>query len=443
MKKLNIAFLIIILLSTVTYSQRIHSYMRPVDSLSSVKNGAFSSTEAGFSIDLPKRIGGFNGTNGIQYSWRLAEGYYFVGIETREEIVENTDTFVSETRKLATELFKSIGRELFETKVELINITSKDFRFQQHKGLEIRCVLSDTIYISRIFWIKNRAYKIAVLLSNDQKTYERQANTVFDSLKVLSPNDTDEIIRKKIEENTPQTLPQSPVVSKVRSDAEDENLKGKVKSVLQESQRIKGNRAGQPKLKEREDFYSEAGNWIKRISYDSISGLPFQIRVYGYIDGNRVEKAGFIHYESQPPAPMMPPSPNAPKRDVRYSMKFEYDYDETKKLLMQTAYTNDGNVWTKSVYTYKENTVENVRYQDKGKNSAKSIETLDENGNVIESLYFGLNNSTDWQEKSVYNYKEFDKQGNWTKRTQTFYRIINGVESEQWIEEEYRTITYY
>ncbi len=82
--------------------------MKPMNSLADVKKGSFSSTEAGFSIDLPKEIsgaGGANSTGGVQYDWRLTEGFYMAGVIEGEAAVENTATFEADTLKVVDGVF--------------------------------------------------------------------------------------------------------------------------------------------------------------------------------------------------------------------------------------------------------------------------------------------------------------------------------------------------
>ncbi len=439
MKKILLYLLLLHVLVLCSFSQRI--WLGTIGSLDSTKSGSFSSLQTGISVDLPKQVSGYSGEKGLLYNWRLTEGYYYVGVESKIFDVENTDKFKTETGKSINEIYNGIAGDLFETPSKIFSASEKEINYQGHKGIELRATLTDTVMIIRVFWIKNTVYKIAVLLTEKQKQFETQAIKVLNSLKVISKEEKEKIIKEKFDEATPQPLPQSPITQKVKSDAEDENLKGKVKSILQESKYIKGTKADSPKQKESEGFYNEDGNWLKRISYDS-HGLPFQIRVYGYIDGNRVEKAGFIYYGLIFPGPPRPVSPNAPKRDLRYSMKFAYKYDDKNRLSEEIVYSNDGTIWTKSVFTYNENTVEEIRYQDNGKNSSKNIKTFDSKENEIESVYFGLN-SDKFREKSIYKYIDFDKNGNWIKRTRQYFTNNNETEKEEWIEEEFRTITYY
>lgn len=435
----------LILLSVFAcFGQTIQSYMRPMGSLVDVKKGSFSSTEAGFSIDLPKQIGGFNGTKGIQYNWRLPEGYFYVGIEDREKEIENTADFESETGKVIDRIFNDVARDLFATKFEIKNVEKKFTEYQEHKQIEVRANLTDTLILIRVFWIKNRAYKMAVLLTEEQKKFEPQAKAVFDSLKVFSKDNTEETIKRKVEESTPKPLPQSPVVTKIKTDAEDEGLKGKVKSVFQESQFIKGEKSGSPKQKDSEDYYNELGNFTKRIFYDDTSGFPFEIMVYGYINQSRVSKSGQILYGNELSAISAgPPPPGAAKkRDVRYEYRYDYKYDSSKNLIEKILYDNKDEVRTRTVYKSKEDSIEEIVYDENGKLNRRNITKIDEKGNEIETTYF---NSPSEGDNSIYTYRyeQFDEKGNWTKRTVTKSRSFQGVTKEEWIMVEHRTIIYY
>src|SRR3954454_7877754 len=67
-------------------------------------------------------------------------------------------------------------------------------------------------------------------------------------------------LAKKISEATPQSLPQSPRGDREKTDADDNNLKGKVKSVVQYSLGKKGDREI-----ESEEYYNEGGDLVREV----------------------------------------------------------------------------------------------------------------------------------------------------------------------------------
>lgn len=442
--KHTIHFLLVCLF-TLTFlqicaGQEKRSWMNPIGALSDADQESFSSLQAGFSVRLPMRTGGFNGTTGMSYRWRLNEGYFIAGTLERAEEIEGKVAFQPESEAVIQNVFSQFQADLFAAPLKPSKVEWKSIKVGGHSGLEARISMPKGLSVIRVFWIKQKAYQIGVMLFEDQLKFEPQALRVLDTLKVISPANIEAVALQKVEAATPAPLPQTPVAPKLKSDAEDEKLKGKVKFVLRESRYIKGPKANTPKQKDSEDFFNESGNFTKRISYDNTTGFPFQIRVYGYLDGNRVEKAGFVHLDEALVlrAPMMPSKP----RDNRYSLRFDYQYDADGRLKEYTVFGNDGSVSTKTVFTYRETEIESITYQNQGKFSTRSIDKLDAKGQISEAIYFGFGNA-DWQEKSVYSYDELDKQGNWTKRTTTFYRKKNGAAVEEWVSETYREIIYY
>jgi hypothetical protein len=417
--------------------------MRPIDSLSSVRKERFSSNEAGFTIALPKATGGFDGTKGIQYSWRLNEGYFFVGIEDRQYEVENKDNFEKETAKVVDRIFNDIAGDLFSSKFDIVSVEKSFGQFSGHRGVDIRATLTNTLVFIRVFWDSGKAYKLAVLLTEKQKPFEAVAKNVFDTLVLIPKPDTAALIRAKVQANTPKQLPQTPVTPKLKSDAEDAGLKGKVKSILQENEYIKGEKAGSPKKKDLEQLYNELGNLTNSVFYDDTSGFPFEIVVYGYLDGHRVSRQSLIEYGNELRVPIPPgTTSSAVKLDKRFDYWFAYKYDSAGQLAEKVTYNSSGRIWTRFVYKRTNNSVEEILYDENGKLNSRSIITHDEKGNEIKRVDVDapLAGSS---EVYTYDYVEFDSTGNWTKRVISQTRTINGRSQDGWVIREERTITYY
>lgn len=441
--KIILLLSLFIVLNTFCIGQKIHSFLSPMGSLASARNNGFTSNDAGFSIDLPREIGGFSGVTGIEYNWRLNEGYFVAGIVDKDSDIENSADFETETLKIIDATFNSIARDLFATKFEIVNLEKKNITFQDHKGIEARIALTDTLCLIRVFWVKNRAYKVGVLLTKEQQKFESAAQKVFYSLKIAKKENVEATTRKRIEENTPQPLPQMPVVRRPKSDAEEDNLKGKVKMIIKESKYLKGAKAGSPAQRDVENYFNEAGNLTKSVFYDDTSGMPFQITVYGYLDGNRVSNSNFVEDDVSPPLMAIQESPSAGKRrDPRYDSKYVFKYDAAGKLIEKINYDNAGSIRTRLVYGRKDNVIKETLYDEKGKVNTISHTRIDEKGNPLEDVYFA-SPVPGWNSVYVYKYEEFDKEGNWTKRTMTKSRTFQGTTREEWTTIENRTITYY
>lgn len=249
---------------------------------------------------------------------------------------------------------------------------------------------------------------------------------------------------KKIEEATPKSLPQEPVAKKIKSDAQDKNLKGKVKSLIEYTQES-GNKTREIYS---EEYYDESGNLVKEISYDE--GYPSSVTLWGYIDGNRVSKSGFISYteKERPPSGRMTISvsaednamnPNAP-RDTRYSIKHIYKYNEQGQLAEDWQYQNNGEVWIRTVYNFKGNQREKLNYDQKGEEMSQTIEILDKDGNVIEIHMLDENGKI--ADKQIQTH-EFDKEGNWIVEKTFEENKVKGKIAKKLLWTSYRTISYY
>lgn len=249
---------------------------------------------------------------------------------------------------------------------------------------------------------------------------------------------------KKIQEATPQSLPQEPIAEKLKSDAFDRNLKGKVKSVVEFT--LEGKRKARELYSE--EYYDEKGNLIKSVDYEE--GHPSYVTVWGFIDGNRVLNSNAIEYkdgELPPPRGLTITenaednalNPNAP-RDNRYKIKYTYKYNQTGQLTEVWQYQNNGEVWTHRVYNYKGNQREELEYDQRGSEMSQTIEILDKDGNVIERDLMDENRKISSREINTY---QFDSQGNWIVKKTFEPKKVKGKTVLKPLWTSYRTTTYY
>jgi hypothetical protein len=157
-------------------------------------------------------------------------------------------------------------------------------------------------------------------------------SNTFDTFKLISQAEVEAELQRKFEAMKPPALPQEPVVTKEKTDAQDENLKGKVKRIVAESEDLSGTWSVQGRKPSSVTYFNEKGNYVERDLYDS-QGKPFQITMYGYIDGKRVSNSKTTNYEYDPPPMAMPKSKTdepVKKSDPRYEYSFEYKYEDGK-----------------------------------------------------------------------------------------------------------------
>lgn len=168
-----------------------------------------------------------------------------------------------------------------------------------------------------------------------------------------------------------------------------------------------------------------------------------EVTVYGYLDGERVTKYGYVRHEYDPPPMKMPPAPAGqpkPQYDNRYSSKQKYRYDEKGNLAERMTFGNDGKLMARSVYGYNGNQVDVLFYSADGELNRKEIVKLDGKGHEIEKTVVEPKRN----ETTRYSYTyESDAAGNWVKRT-----------TAKWVEKDgksfyepgyitHRIITYY
>lgn len=268
-------------------------------------------------------------------------------------------------------------------------------------------------------------------------------DNAFKTFKSVGEEEVKAEIQRKFEEATPPELPQEPVLKNQQSDLKEENLKGKVSKIIEESENISPEPDKRNRKLAQTREYNNRGNLTKVVRID-YRGNPDSIEIYGYIDGKRVLKTGYVKYAYNPPPPAALPSKNQPepKRDLRYSTSYEKKYQDGK-LIEKILYSNNGNIWLRQVFNYKDNQLEFLSYTSDGKPNQKYVSTLDKNGLVLEETSFDvITQKPNAERKYKYAY-EFDKKGNWVKRIiskevteneQTFFKPLYT---------NYRTITYY
>ena len=423
-------------------AQTIHSFLRPTDSLKSVAIGAFSSKDAGFSIKLPQKTGGFSGVTGIEFSWRLEEGYFVAGIVDKAGDIEHSELLESYSDKIIDETYAAFSQQYFATHGEINQLRRSAISFNGKKGREARIELQNSVCIIRVFWHLGRAYKVGVLLVGPQMRFEKRARLVFDSLRYTPKSDPDEENAKIIRENSPSDLPQSPKPIALLPDTKSEKLKGNVRSVRLFRQEVIGSRSGEPNRLSRETNYDRSGFVLRSISYSSMSGAPSSITVYGFIDGNRVS------LEKELDSDRMLSSPNnagtaiiqAKKRDSRFQYRYRFVLDTENRIIEKFLYDNSGELISRSTFDYGPETVDEKRYFDDKLNQHYQTK-FDSSENEVEFRSFvSFDGSTI---VSRYKINEVDRQGNWIKRIKSIVWEKGALKTDVSTLVETRVIAYY
>lgn len=400
----------------------------------------FATGEGGFRINLPPEFSSSKEITlveqgmelrGTEYLWEK-ENEFFYQIQHMEFWTDKKFLTAAQKRAALDSFKKGLAGAAQRTGAPL---TDKSFSFNGHPGTELQINYPFSKIIYRFFIVDKMFYMLGGIVFNLKN--EAQIRQVLDSFRLLNKQ---ELIAVKVKEATPEALPQSPVAPKPKSDAEDEGLKGKVKTVTEENLEWRYRNLPKRRQTESETLYNEQGNKIKKTTFGN--NIPYDIDVYGYLDNMRVSRNGFVSIPESgviqasvvgPPPDAAPPKP----ADARYAARYEYKY-ENGVLKEEIVYSNNGDLNSRVVHNRNGNKTENVYYDSDGKVSLRYTYTLDDKGNVIEEQGYD-EDAKKIQYRYAYKYETFDAQGNWTKRVASEWKnrafVPNSI--------EYRTITYY
>lgn len=407
--------------------------------------GTFVSLSSRFTIALPQGTDGFRPlafdtpagrAAGDAYNWKMKEGFFMAGY------VEAPQPF--DVPEMSKQVFESIrnGMDSWARSQKGKLANHRQFDQDGHPALEVRLEFPEHVTWQRYYLVSRRLYQASLALTTAQQPYEALALKVLDSFRVLSDVEVAAALKKRTAEAEPSPLPQEPVVSRVGSDAADDGLRGKVKTVFREDEDLSGRWSTQGRKPAAKEYYNERGNLTRREFYD-YKGNLFEITVYGYLDGARVASSKTIEREYNPPPMMIASAPGAtkPKFDPRYSNRFTFQYDDKKRLIEKSWFLNNGKPSTRSVYKYSGNQREAFVYSSDGSLNRHYLSIFDKNGNETEKTDFETKTGS-IGDKYSYTY-EFDAKGNWTKRTTSKSVTKDGKSSYVPAYVDHRTITYY
>lgn len=406
---------------------------------SAVDADRFVSLDGRFAISLPDKTSGtrrmsiptpLHKAYGQLYEWHTHEGSFGIGYADAIGSFDNPE-FAKQFFDGAKEGFSKLA-EANGGKLGAV----KQITLGKYPGIELRAELFSGSVIQRLYLVSRRIYETTVIVKNTQREHEGAALKVLDSFRLLSDSEITELSLKA----GPGPLPQTPETPRAGSDAEDEGLRGRVKSVRTDIRYLV-----EPSFPEGTrsivTTYNERGNKVRTETYDHKNNLS-RIEVYGYLDGARVSTYKFIHREYSHPIAIGGGGdrPSTKPLDPRYHQKFEYKYDEQKRLIERTEYLSNGEASQRYVYKYEGNQKEETGYSGNGTLRWRDVHILDDKGNTIERTDFNYKNSPTG--KTTFTY-EYDSKGNWTKRTSSpnitneQLRKLNTATVHQ------RTITYY
>jgi hypothetical protein len=399
----------------------------PVFLSGQIPSGQFISGEYRFTIGLPAKPTERTTANteilkyavfGEYIRWNDVAGT-FVSLEAYDVSGDNPQLTAPEKVKVIAEYRKA---NIAEFKTLDFMIQDAPFAFGAIKGTEVRGIRTTAKLIVRMFFVKDRLFVISA--SKSSAPDFNWHLEVLNSFRILTK---EEYVAAKIDESTPDALPQTPHPDRPANDLAAENLKGKVRSIIedeQESQKA-------PRERSREVHYDLDGNLVRQIEYSS--GYPVNVTIWGWIDGMRVSAFNFISYpfgegpnEERITSIIEMVSPRDPgiekkERDRRYTTRDEVKYDGQNRIVEKRQFGNDGELMGTENRTYGLNTLTTEYNDDGGK--TRRVVTLDPNGHVIEEIFFGPKSKIEYS----YSYKyELDAKGNWITRHMAEKKTVKG-----------------
>lgn len=406
------------------------------------KSSTFLSLDGGFSIDLPSYPSSYEGVKSIpnvsnggsKYTWKSPVGYFMIEYVSPLNTPENLKGHLKEADERSMAKLSALGVKII-SRVE-INVDG-------YPASDIKFSRDGNIYLSRSINAPGKYYVLTTYWKENEDS--AAPLKILDSFKLI---DVKSILAQKLADATPESLPQSPVVRKAKSDAEDAFLRGRVKSVVETKEYLDATGSVSGIIHTREWYFDENGNLVKQILYD-YRGNPFYVTAYGFTDGKRVSKrGGFINYSYNPPPMAIPPG-GVPKQKVRkqeddrYSQSFEYKYDNNGRLIEKLSFNNRSELDSKDVFTHDGNKVTEVVTDKDGKITSKMLHVYDDKFNPIEQIYYSTSTSYPDDSKYGYTYLAFDSNGNWTKREEKGKTSKYGGGTNDLHSYEYRVISYY
>lgn len=399
----------------------------------------FTSGDGGFSIDIPragvtveeKRLveKGLEGY-GKTYQWSKGGEYFFQVGYYRIETVKLTPA-------MKTTFLKSFNEGFLEdAKKAKLPVSEAPYTFAGNTGAELKIVFPYGTMTARVFVTDTRLYFMGVAVNAARS--DLNAAKILDSFRLL---DAAALKAVKIEEATPAPLPQEPRAKKLKSDAEDDNLKGKIKSAIEDTVNLPGT----TRERFREKYYDQQGYLTREIEFDQ--GYPSSVEIWGSIEGSRVSRFEGIEYDEDQRPPRkeiiqsLMESPMTPENDgdTRYTTRYAYKYDPQGRLIETSLFDNRGSLDGRTTYTYAINRREKRSYWDKEEHDHVA-DLTDEAGNTIETIEYDEKGKM--LGRTVHKY-ELDTAGNWIVQRTFEKKTVRGkvVLKPLWI--TYRTITYY
>ncbi len=404
----------------------------------SQSDAKFVSLPGGFAVSLPAdgfSEGGAHGTaGGIYYGITTKQAKFEVGFyET------NGLPMAMRDGEFSFELMAEANINRLSRRGE--RISESKIVLQGYEGREYHFASNSEHHFFRLWLAGDRVFNIVAETRDTGEANVRLIRGVFDSFEILDPKFVAEKIEQRLKENTPADLPQKPAVTKKTSDSEDQKLRGRVRSVLDEYSpvNLKGG-ALKPRRRAYQEF-DENGRLLKRIDFDNL-GNPFQVRVYGFVAGKRVARLGPTIRYGGIVSGILIGGTAVRRSEPRFDEFYKYVYVGTK-LTEERCYDASGGLQSRVAYKHRPGIVEISFFNLGGRIGQRRWTSLDKDGNESEVKISTPSSTFEPESRYRFRYDVIDGHGNWTKRTLLKWYGYDGEGTFQVEEIQSRTITYF
>ncbi|HMS40163.1 MAG TPA: hypothetical protein PKE69_08060 [Pyrinomonadaceae bacterium] len=304
-------------------------------------------------------------------------------------------------------------------------------------GREIYEFKTKTDTLRRIKYILEGNRVLIFLASASSIRGIEESLKIFNLVEHFSVGET---VEKRMKMATQKSLPQSPTIELKQTDAAHNNLKGLVKSVRVEAVDVPI-LVGKAERRIRSDeIYDRFGNLLKDFWFQD-AGYPTSVTIYGFVDGNRVSDSEDIDYDTTFRISVVEQgNVKSFPSDPKYKDRYEYKYDDSKRIIERKRYDNQDELRAIYKITYENDLMEEKRLDASGKLISTQRRNFDSDGNEIKYEFWWYENTD--KEVETYEYKKFDAAGNWAER-RVVKTIINRGLMRTKTSNEFRKIIYY
>lgn len=283
----------------------------------------------------PETVGA--SVSGAQNNWASREGAIQIQFLDRLTDISTDPEWIRKVLDAGVQgaLANTKGKLIYDEAVQLGSVQGRKFKVRHSNGVDV---------LARTYFDGTRLYMVVGSISANIDGAEQLISKVLDSFEILSQAEIDAEVARAVEAATPAMLPQTPVAARPTTDAVDDGLKGKVRMLKLENQDLSGKWQNQTRHVSSVSEFNQAGERIKRISHDS-TGYPFEITVYGYIDGSRVSDSEMLRSNSggSTLSVLTALDPKQKPRDERYGYKLVYKHKDGRLAEVQWI-QNDGSL---------------------------------------------------------------------------------------------------